>query len=470
MIGRKHYIARTVSLLIILSVVCLLSVFSEPEQASFRTLVILLMAFVFWVSGLIHETLTGILVMLFLYIFSVLSFDEAFSGFSSSSTWLLIAGFMLADSMISTGLDKKIAIGLMKLARGRIYLTSFTILFSVYILVFLVPTAAGRIAVILPACIGLVKFLNLSKQSNFAKVIFIGIAIVSNAASYATITGSTAVIYAHGVFKTTLGVDWSYFQWFIVFFPPSLLIFLLIWLLLIGMFRPERVGKREDLLQFVNEEWRKTGRFEGTQIKVILIFIITLIGWATESIHHVSISAVALVGVMLMVLPGIGFLDIKEAIQKVQWSVVILFSSTLSLAYSLGKYEVFGNVAVLMKGLITDLSVEGFILLLLLLIIVIRIGFVSNVGSMAVLLLIAFSLAEAYGFDSAWAGLVVVFSIGMGIFIPTQTTATIYCYSFGEFQMKDLIRFAFLFLICALPLFYLVTRWYWPWLGVEFNR
>src|SRR5512134_521091 len=109
----------------------------------------LLAAVVFWASGVQDPSLSGLLIVTLMTLLGVMPFERAVAGFGTEFIWLLVVTFILAQAMAETGLGRRIALGLLRRAGGSPPLVLLALLGSVVVLSFMVPTAAGRISMIL---------------------------------------------------------------------------------------------------------------------------------------------------------------------------------------------------------------------------------------------------------------------------------------------------------------------------------
>lgn len=132
-----------------------------------------------------------LLILTVISLLDVLSFSDAIAGFGTEFVWLLVVTFIVAQGMMDVGLGRRVALGILRLAGGRSSRVLLALLGSVVVLSFMVPTAAGRISMLLPVCLGIVEAAGLRPGSSFAKAMLIG-------TSYASIMAGTGLVTAGG--------------------------------------------------------------------------------------------------------------------------------------------------------------------------------------------------------------------------------------------------------------------------------
>src|SRR5690606_14766895 len=148
--------------------------------AAARSLGLLAFSLVGWGTGVFHQTVVSVLILVFIPLVGLGDFASAVSGFGEPFIWLLVSVFVLGKGMEVTGLDRRIALGLLRLARGRTMPTVRAVLLTVLVLGFLVPTGAGRTAMLTPICAGMMQVIErrMSRDSsdfqNLGRILFIG--------------------------------------------------------------------------------------------------------------------------------------------------------------------------------------------------------------------------------------------------------------------------------------------------------
>ncbi|MCG8686329.1 MAG: SLC13 family permease [Desulfobacterales bacterium] len=109
-------------------------------------LMILGMTGVMFVSGRIRGDLVAVIVMLLLMIFGIITLEEAFEGFSSPAVIVIAAMFIVGDSLVSTGITKKIGFQVLAFGKGRETRLVFAMMLAVGIIgAFMSSTAAMAI-------------------------------------------------------------------------------------------------------------------------------------------------------------------------------------------------------------------------------------------------------------------------------------------------------------------------------------
>lgn len=433
----------------------------------FRSLLILFFALLLWITELLHPALTAVLVIILLPLMRVIPFDKAIQGFSDTSIPLLVAVFVLSSAMANSGLDRRIAYLLLSLAGGDARLSVLMVICTMMLFTFVIPTAAGRAALMVPICLGMAKAMDLKCGSNIGKALFLAVSFVSLIFSSAVMTGALSMVYATGLFERVVGYSWNnYLSWLVYMLPGALLSSLLAWIVLILIFPPE-VKKIPEGLEHVKQKLHEMGKISQNEKKVGIIFALLIILWITASIHHLPVALVAIIAALITFLPGIEVNKWKDTINEVDWGTVIIFGGSLALATSLKETGAIEWIAKLAFGKIPAWSPYIIAFLVLGICIVVRLGFTSVLAAITVILPLTLALARAMGINPLWLGMISVVGSDLCLLLPTQSPTLLVTYSTGYYSMRDTLKAGLPCMIVLMVVTVLMAAFYWPVLGIK---
>lgn len=424
----------------------------------------LLAAVVFWASGVQDPSLSGLLIVTLMTLLGVMPFERAVAGFGTEFIWLLVVTFILAQAMAETGLGRRIALGLLRRAGGNPPLVLLALLGSVVVLSFMVPTAAGRISMILPVVLGIIEAARIPPGSRFAKAMLIGTSHISIMAGIGLMTAAGATVYAVGAFGNLINVRWSYPAWLAAFFPLVLVFTLLTWRVLLRLFPPDR-GEVSGGAVYISEQLRRLGPLGIQERKMLAVFVLIFTLWIIGPRWGITTPQAGMVGTILLLLPGVRVLSWERAMASIRWNVIILFGVSLALADAL---ERSGAGAWLTAGtlrIVEHPSPLALVAVISPLVLLIRIGFVNNLGMIAAGLPLAFTLARGWGLSPLWTGMVVVMTAGPGFLLPTQTPTGMITVGYEYYSIRDYLRAGIPASAILLALTFLAALAYWPLLG-----
>ncbi|MDQ7843407.1 MAG: SLC13 family permease [Armatimonadota bacterium] len=424
----------------------------------------LLAAVIFWASGVQDPSLSGLLIVTLLTLLGVMPFGRAVAGFGTEFIWLLVVTFILAQAMAETGLGRRIALLLLHRAGGRPAAVLLALLGAVAVLSFMVPTAAGRISMLLPVVLGIIEAARIPPSSRFAKAMLIGTSHLSIMAGIGLMTAAGATVYAAGLFSTRLGMQWTYVGWLIAFFPPVLVFTVAVWRLLLWLYPPER-GELTAGAEYVADQLRRLGPLAGPERKMLAVFAAIFLLWVVGPRWGITTPQAGMIGALLLLLPGVQVLSWDRAMASVRWNVIVLFGVSLALADALERSGAGRWLTVAALSVVSHPSPAAVAVVVAPLVLLIRVGFVNNLGMIAVGLPLAFTLARGWGLDPVWTGMVVVMTAGPGLLLPTQTPTGMITVGYEYYTIRDYLRAGVPASVIQLLLTWLAAFVYWPLLG-----
>ena len=433
-------------------------------RAGAYTLAALGSALLFWASGVQDPSLTGLLIVSLLALLRVIPFSDAVAGFGTEFVWLLAATFIITRAMADVGLGRRIALRILHLARGRSSGVLLALLAAMVVLSFMVPTAAGRVSMILPVVLGIIQATRLAPPSPFAKAMLVGTSQAAIMAGIGLVTAAGATVYVAGAFSSLVGLRWAYLAWFAAYFPLVIVFVLVLWQILLRVFPPEQ-AELAGGAAYVQEELRQMGRLSTGEWKMLAIYVLIFILWIFGLRWGITTSQAGTLGMLLLLLPGVRVLTWERALVAIRWNVIILFAISLALATALDKSGAGGWLTDATLGLLHRPSPLALVLVLAPAVILIRVGFVNNLGMIAAALPLAFTLAKGWGVNPVWVGMVVVFTAGPGFLLPTQTPTGMITLGYEYYTIRDCLRSGVPASIVLLLLTWAAALVYWPLLG-----
>ena len=125
-----------------------------PYYFMVRTLIILVLSAVFFMSGKVRSDLVALCALISLLIFQILTPEEALSGFSNSVVIMMVGLFVVGGAIFQTGLAKMISSKILKLA-GKSELRLFLLVMLVTSAIGAFVSNTGTVALMLPIVVSL---------------------------------------------------------------------------------------------------------------------------------------------------------------------------------------------------------------------------------------------------------------------------------------------------------------------------
>ena len=307
----------------------------------------------------------------------LVSYKKIMSSFADPVVMLFLGGFVLAIMAERFGLDVTLAKSLLSIfgTKPKMVLLGFLIIISVFSMFMSnTATAAMMLAFLAPV-------LHKLPSDDKGKIgLALSIPVAANLGGIGTPIGTPPNATAKGYLEQA-GIDVSFGDWCVHMIPYVIIMILLAWVLLLVFF-PFKTEKL--VLEIPANDKKKDWKSK----LVWATFIITILLWATEQIHHISSNVVALIPLGVFTATG---LFGKEEIKEINWSVLWLVAGGFALGYLLqdtGLAKVlitaipFGSMSVILV-----LVVAGFVCYFLS-------NFISNSATAALLIPILIVVAE----------------------------------------------------------------------------
>ena len=366
----------------------------------------------------------------------LVSYKKIMSSFADPVVMLFLGGFVLAIMAERFGLDVTLAKSLLSIfgTKPKMVLLGFLIIISVFSMFMSnTATAAMMLAFLAPV-------LSKLPSDDKGKIgLALSIPIAANLGGIGTPIGTPPNATAKGYLEQA-GIDVSFGDWCVHMIPYVIIMILLAWVLLLVFF-PFKTQKL--VLEIPANDKKKDWKSKV----VWATFIITILLWATEQLHHISSNVVALIPLGVFTATG---LFGKEEIKEINWSVLWLVAGGFALGYLLqdtGLAKVlinaipFGSMSVILV-----LVVAGFVCYFLS-------NFISNSATAALLIPILIVVAEGMA-DPAAANNAAFVAMGgtqaMIIFIavcasiamlfPISTPPNAIAASTGLVETKDMAK------------------------------
>lgn len=366
----------------------------------------------------------------------LVSYKKIMSSFADPVVMLFLGGFVLAIMAERFGLDVTLAKSLLSIfgTKPKMVLLGFLIIISVFSMFMSnTATAAMMLAFLAPV-------LHKLPSDDKGKIgLALSIPVAANLGGIGTPIGTPPNATAKGYLEQA-GIDVSFGDWCVHMVPYVIIMIILAWVLLL-LFFPFKTQKL--VLEIPANDKKKDWKSK----LVWATFIITILLWATEQLHHISSNVVALIPLAVFTATG---LFGKEEIKEINWSVLWLVAGGFALGYLLqdtGLAKVlitaipFGSMSVILV-----LVVAGFVCYFLS-------NFISNSATAALLIPILIVVAEGMA-DPAAANNAAFIAMGgtqaMIIFIavcasiamlfPISTPPNAIAASTGLVETKDMAK------------------------------
>ena len=435
----------------------------SPESLSpegHRTLIIVVIALILIIGEVIPLPAVAILILILEVVFGIDTPNGVATSFMSDAVFFIMGSLMMAVAIVSQGLDKRLALGIIKLTGNK----TWRIVFGFVAISSILSSFIGEhtvAAMMLPVALTLIRNTSDDPKTvhRLSTILLFSIAYGCAMGSIGTPSGGGRNVIMIGYISEFGLGNISYLEWIKYAYPMLLLEIPIAAALLWMTFKPEQ-RILDSAVRKLKVKVTKAGKMTGNQMMAIGIFILVFLGWVFLS-PYLGLGIVALIGVFLYL--SFGLIEWHDINRNTNWGVILLFGAAISLGIQMKETGAAEWVATQsingMSMFIDDLGfMQWFISVFLTGILT---NFLSNAATVAVLGPVVLDmggnpiiLGISTSIASAFAYLTIVAS-------PT----CMIIHSSGLVKSSDYLKAGWKLFVISIFLLFLISNLYWPYLS-----
>lgn len=431
-----------------------------------------------WVLTDINDTYIALLASLVFTVLGIDSPNEFFEALGDSTIWLLLASFVVAAGVVSSGLSHRLT-ALIAARAGSVGQLFYILTTAIFLSAFIIPATSGRAALMLPFFTALSHGIGNQRVSKALALLFPTIILLSASGS---LIGAGAHLVTVDILSHMGNDKISFWQWLVWGLPFALVsCFLSTWIILrLFLTRAERKLPlrltAEQLSDSASTILIKPGKIIARQQRFVLIVVLALITlWATESMHGIDSTIVALLGALTITMPNVGVISFKDAFKHIDWNIIIFMAATVELGEALVES---GGSEWLMQGIFNTLpqdSAPAQILVISLIAIVSLLSHLlinSRTARSSVLIPLIVIVSISLGYNPTTLAFLSTVAAGFCLTLPVSAKPVAMfsrIESRTTYQPRDLLRLSSLLLPVHFILLLVFTFTIWPRLGLSLD-
>jgi sodium-dependent dicarboxylate transporter 2/3/5 len=417
-----------------------------------------------WMTQVLDHGIAGILGCFLFWMFGIVTFETAFSGFADTSPWFLFGAICFGLMASKSGLARRLAYLVMQRIGHSYPRLLLGLIVSNFLLTAIVPSGIARVVIMSAIAIGLIEAFGLAQGSNVGRGMFVILVYQATIFDKMLIAGASSIT-ARGAIEKFGQVDVLWSQWFLAYVPCDILVMIIAWRLALWMYPPE-TATLPGGAEFLHRQLTAMGPWSTAEVKSLVLMLVAIGCWVTDFIHHIPPPMVGLGIGLLALMPRIGVLD-AEDVRKINYLPIFFVAAAISLSNVLVQTKALDVVtAVLfewMKPHITGSWSSTMVLYWSAFAYHIVIG--NEIAMLGTSLPILMAYAREHGINPLTLGMVWTFGAGPKIFMY-ESAVLVVGYSYGYFTSRDMMKVgAVLSVVTALILLLLVPL-YWPLIGL----
>ncbi len=440
-----------------------------PDQQALAAVFVFVI--IYWLTEPIPIPVTAVLAIAMCVLFGVAPADDVFGAFASSTIFLFIGAFIIAQAMMTHGLDRRFAFRVLSMPGVASSTYGVIIAFgaiAALLSAFISNTATA--AMLLPIGLGMMGALAglVSDQAEgrtdpsrlrFGTALMLMIAYGASVGGLITPIGSPPNLIGIGFIQEQTGTNISFFDWTITALPIVLLMFVALCVILILLNRPE-VRRISGVGEFVAEQRRSLGPLSAGERNTLIVFGVAVFLWILPGFVNLFLGddsalygflsdrmdegVVAIVAAALLFLLPVNWserrftMNWNEAV-RIDWGTILLFGAGItlgSLLSSTGLAEAIGTAIASGLGLTSLLAIT----ILATVVAILISETTSNTASVGIVVPIVIPIANAAGVEPLIPALAAIFGASYGFMLPVSTPPNAIVYGSGMIPITKMVR------------------------------
>lgn len=432
-------------------------IFVDAEGLSFEAKCILAstawMA-IWWVTECVPISVTALLPIVLFPLTGGMDLATTTAAYGHKLVFLFVGGFLIALAIEKWHLHKRLALNIIRVTgsnKSRVILGFM--LATAFLSMWISNTATS--IMILPVGLAIISQLKddpktvENENEVFGKSLMIAIAYSASIGGMATLIGTPPNMVLAGVVEESYGIKLNMFDWMKFGVPLSSFLLFVCWLYLTKIafkFKNEEFSAGRDEIQ---RQIKKLGRFSNEEIKVLIVFTLTALGWifrgSIETIFPMIDDTIIAIffAVTLFIIPTKNqktntTLLVWNDTVKLPWGILILFGGGMAIASAFGKSGLALWIADLLQNL-NDVS-----LFLIILIIVTSINLLtevtSNMATTAMLLPVLVTIALAIDVHPYFLLVAATLAASCAFMLPISTPPNAVVFGSGFLKIEDMFK------------------------------
>ena len=438
-----------------------LFLFYIPSPASVspeahRTLIIVVIVLILIIGEVIPLPAVAILILILEVVLGIDTPNGVATSFMSDAVFFIMGSLMMAVAIVSQGLDKRLALGIIKLTGNK----TWRIVFGFVAISAILSSFIGEhtvAAMMLPVALTLLRNTSDDQKTvhRLSTILLFSIAYGCAMGSIGTPSGGGRNVIMIGYISEFGLGNITYLNWIKYAYPMLLLEIPIAVAILWMTFKPDQ-RILDSAVRKLKVKVTKAGAMTGNQIMAIGIFFLVFLGWVFLS-PYLGLGIVALIGVFLYL--SFGLIEWQDINRNTNWGVILLFGAAISLGVQMKETGAAEWVATQsingMSMLVNDLGfMQWFISVFLTGILT---NFLSNAATVAVLGPVVLDM----GGNPIILGISTSIASSFAYLTIVASPTCMIIHSSGLVKSSDYLKAGWKLFVMSLLVLFIISRFYW---------
>lgn len=437
------------------------------------TVVIFTVAVWAWVFTRVDDTYVALGAAVALVITGVIGTDGLFATLGDDTVWLLLAAFVIAAGVTSSGLATRATAFLVSAAQTPRQLAHL-LTGAIVVTTFAIPSTSGRAALALPIFLCLARVFGDRPQLVRALALLFPTVILLSAVG--SLLGAGAHLVTSEIVQAATGEGIGFVRWLLLGLPLAVVASHLAAEIVLLLFTTRGHRRQRLVLEpgdfAADSPTPVTGPLSVAESRSALLLAAVVVLWCSQPLHGIDPAVVALIGALVATSPRYGSVSLSGALKAAPWSLLLFLAATLALGTALTSSGAAGWFAGrLLGGFTGDGAAVPFLVVVVVASTAMHLLVQSRTARSSVLVPIVVALSPAVGVDPAAAALASTAAAGFCHTLPSSAKPVAMfsrVQDVDTYTPRDLLRLSAVLGPVSAGLVLLFSLVVWPLLGLPY--
>ena len=438
------------------------------------SIIILVCTIVLYVTNKVPIAVTAMLSAAAMVVFRVIPAGRAWAAFSQDSVLIMAGVILIGSTLFSSGAASIVGDLLIKLAGGKPRLSIFMMFVAASIMsMFLSNTSC--VVIFLPLILSVVIKARANDKTMMEHKFMQPFAAIVSVAGLGTLIGSPVNIAASGFVQAAGFPAFTFLQ--MLHISAILFVVTLLYVFTFGEWYGNKIFANREHSDFVKtfivereamekqvEEQKSDPaaikKANKIKITITVIMFLTIAGLVTQGLHGVSLGTVAIIGGLLTVITGC--ITVNDMYKKIDWGTLMLLAGTIGCAVGLAESGGGRIIANFFIGLLGDAINPTSVFVVMCLVAAVITQFVSNTGTVAMLIPIGIAMTEQIGSNYLPVALGILMTATLSFMTPMASPTTALVLNWGSYKFNDYIKYSGPLNVVLVVLVIILTPLFFP--------
>lgn len=359
---KKQLISIAIGVVLGLIVAFAIPASEELSRNALIVLGVFVWAVVCWITSALPMFFTSLIILVLFVATGAASFESSFSGYINTTWWFMFGAMGLAAALSKSGLMKRFAYGIMKLFPPTFSGQATALQVAGLVITPIVPSVTAKTAMIMPMAKGIADTMGYEPKSKGMHGLWLAAFSGITLFSYAFVNSNFFCYYALGLLPAETQASMGWGNWLWAAAPWMIIVFVAMWFLIGRIYSPKDQKSVKMDKAYIAGQLKELGPMSSTEKKCLVILVVAVVLWVTESYHGISGAIVSIGAVAALLLSGA--MTTKDLTGGIVWDMLLMIGALMGLGTVFAEVGINTFIANHVTGIVSSISGNPYILVI----------------------------------------------------------------------------------------------------------